>query len=100
MKLSAAPKHRMALVGEIGFCSTKLAPSSNAFRVVVLPCRMANVTEFLLLCPLRELSSRLRPPCRSSPSTITASTSSPGTVQLPYSCPLHTYTPADTYRSV
>src|SRR5207237_10805212 len=100
MKLSAAPKHRMALVGEIGFCSTKLAPSSNAFRVVVLPFRMAKVTEFLLLGPLRKLSSTLNPPCRSSQSTITASNFSVERISLPELAPRHTSTSTDYFARV
>ena len=59
MKLTAALKQRLAFNAEIGFCRTKFAPILKACWVVVLPFRMAKVTEFLLLALLRSPSSTL-----------------------------------------
>ena len=62
MKLSAALKQRVAFRAEIGFCRTKFAPIWNACWVVVVPFRMAKVTEFLLLGALRKTLEHPQPP--------------------------------------
>ena len=100
MKPTAALKQRIAFRGEIGFCRTKLAPSSKARWVVVVPFRTAKATEFLLLLPLRRLSRTSRPPCRSSQSTMTPSNFSDRRISLPDLAPRHTSTSMESFSNV
>src|SRR5579862_541717 len=100
MKLRAALKQRLAFKDEIGFCSTKFAPISKARWVVVLPFKMANDTEFLLLGVLRRVWRSCSPPCRSSQSTMTASNFSESRTSSPALAALQTSTRIESFSSV
>jgi len=60
MNPTAALKRR-EFRGEIGFCSTKLAPSSRT-RCGLVPLRIAKATEFRLLVPCFTPPRTSRPP--------------------------------------
>src|SRR6185295_18911501 len=87
MKLMAALRQRLAFSAEIGFCRTKFAPIWNACCVVVLPLRMAKVTEFLLLSLLRKPPNTVSAPFRSSQSTMMASNFSLRRISCPRADP-------------
>src|SRR5437868_12965714 len=100
MKLKAVLKQRNVPVVVMGFWSTKFAPMAKASLVVVLPFKMANDTEVLLLAFWRKLRSTSTPPCRSSQSIITASNLADDKISAPDRAAAETSTSIESFSRV